>query len=290
MKKIILLFLFSLTITTACTNPENALDQEGQQTQPVVEGQTNLSSAQTTISSFEFPHTKPVQVQDAKFEFEIDSDQIHLDELYELDLDQGIENIRNELQNQLQETHEQEPPIQDEAQEEGPLRQPQTPNQEAPVDEPGPQPEQQPEPEEKLEQPEQEQQTDEQTEGIGQEEQRVIELTNQHRSDASLSALQADAELSTVARKKSADMQENNYFSHTSPTYGSPFDMIRDHDVQYDSAGENIAQGQQTPEQAVQGWMDSQGHRENILNGDFTHIGVGYDEIGNHWTQMFISR
>jgi uncharacterized protein YkwD len=85
-------------------------------------------------------------------------------------------------------------------------------------------------------------------------------------------------------------MQENNYFSHTSPTYGSPFDMIRDFDISYNSAGENIAQGQRSPEEVVQAWMNSEGHRANIMNGDYTHIGVGYNESGNYWTQMFISK
>ena len=70
-------------------------------------------------------------------------------------------------------------------------------------------------------------------------------------------------------------MQKNNYFSHTSPTYGSPFDMMRDQGVSYKSAGENIAQGQRTPQEVVQAWMNSEGHRRNILNSNYTHIGVG---------------
>lgn len=85
-------------------------------------------------------------------------------------------------------------------------------------------------------------------------------------------------------------MQQQNYFSHTSPTYGSPFDMMRDFGITYRSAGENIAKGQTSPEEVVQAWMNSQGHRENILNANFTHIGVGYEQNGNHWTQMFITK
>jgi uncharacterized YkwD family protein len=93
-----------------------------------------------------------------------------------------------------------------------------------------------------------------------------------------------------VAQKKSVDMAQNNYFSHTSPTYGSPFDMMRDFGVTYRTAGENIAQGQRTPQEVVNAWMNSAGHRQNILSTNFTHIGVGYEKSGNHWTQMFIGK
>lgn len=121
-------------------------------------------------------------------------------------------------------------------------------------------------------------------------ESRVIELTNAERRKAGLPALQADTQLSNVAREKSRDMQTKGYFSHTSPTYGSPFDMMRDFGITYQSAGENIAKGQRTPEEVVQAWMNSEGHRKNILSGNYSHIGVGYVESGNHWTQMFIKK
>ena len=85
-------------------------------------------------------------------------------------------------------------------------------------------------------------------------------------------------------------MKDNNYFDHNSPTYGSPFDMMKQFGISYTSAGENIAQGQQTPEEVVEAWMNSQGHRENIMNASFTHIGVGYVESGNYWTQQFIGK
>ncbi|SDL99385.1 CAP domain-containing protein [Bacillus sp. OK048] len=120
--------------------------------------------------------------------------------------------------------------------------------------------------------------------------QQVIDLTNAQRSKNGLAALKADAQLSGVAQKKSVDMQQNNYFSHTSPTYGSPFDMMRDFGVTYKSAGENIAQGQRTPQEVVNEWMNSEGHRKNILSANYTHIGVGYEKSGNHWTQMFIGK
>lgn len=120
-------------------------------------------------------------------------------------------------------------------------------------------------------------------------EQKVVELTNAERAKHGLSPLQLDTELSKVAREKSKDMKQNNYFSHTSPTYGSPFDMMRQFGISYRTAGENIAMGQRSPEEVVTAWMNSQGHRANILNGNFTHIGVGHVE-GNYWTQMFIGK
>ena len=124
----------------------------------------------------------------------------------------------------------------------------------------------------------------------GQFVQQVIDLTNQQRAKNGLPALKADTQLSGVAQKKSQDMAQNNYFSHTSPTYGSPFDMMRDFGVSYKSAGENIAQGQRTPQEVVNAWMNSEGHRKNILSNNFTHIGVGYVTDGHHWTQMFIGK
>lgn len=105
-----------------------------------------------------------------------------------------------------------------------------------------------------------------------------------------MAALKIDTELSKVARIKSQDMKDKNYFDHNSPTYGSPFDMMKQFGISYKTAGENIAQGQQTPEEVVQAWMNSQGHRENIMNSSFTHIGVGYVESGNYWTQQFIGK
>ena len=118
----------------------------------------------------------------------------------------------------------------------------------------------------------------------------MVDLTNEQRRRNGLAALQIDTQLSQVAQTKSQDMQRNGYFSHTSPTYGSPFDMMRDFGVSYRTAGENIAQGQRTPQEVVNAWMNSAGHRQNILNGNFTHIGVGYETSGNHWTQMFIGK
>ncbi|MTH53128.1 hypothetical protein GKZ89_06855 [Bacillus mangrovi] len=121
-------------------------------------------------------------------------------------------------------------------------------------------------------------------------EQQVVELTNQEREKQGLKPLAVDEEVSKVAKEKSADMQKNNYFDHNSPTYGSPFDMMKQFGVDYKTAGENIAMGQKSPEEVVQAWMDSEGHRKNIMNPEFTHIGVGHVEEGNYWTQQFIGK
>lgn len=121
-------------------------------------------------------------------------------------------------------------------------------------------------------------------------EKKVVELTNAERAKQGLAPLTLDTALSKVARAKSQDMKDKNYFDHTSPTYGSPFAMMKSFGISYKSAGENIAMGQTTPEQVVQAWMNSQGHRENIMNSSFTHIGVGYVASGNYWTQMFIGK
>ncbi|MEC2626202.1 CAP domain-containing protein [Bacillus cereus] len=135
-----------------------------------------------------------------------------------------------------------------------------------------------------------EQKPAEEAKSLSEFEQRVVELTNAERAKQGLPALKIDTELSKVARIKSEDMQKNNYFDHNSPTYGSPFDMMKKFGISYTSAGENIAQGQRTPEEVVQAWMNSAGHRANILNNGFTHIGVGYVESGNYWTQQVITK
>lgn len=124
-------------------------------------------------------------------------------------------------------------------------------------------------------------------------EREVIELVNQERVKNGLKPLKANWELSRIARYKSNDMRDNNYFSHDSPIYGSPFTMIKAFGISYRSAGENIAAGQKTAWEVMQSWMNSPGHRANILNASFTEIGVGYATGGKYktyWTQMFISR
>ena len=119
-------------------------------------------------------------------------------------------------------------------------------------------------------------------------EQEVIRLTNLERAKYGLKPLTEDWELSRVARYKSQDMHDRRYFDHTSPTYGTPFQMMKAFGLSYRSAGENIAMGYRTPQAVVTGWMNSSGHRANILNSSYTKIGIGYVANGNYWTQQFI--
>ena len=121
-------------------------------------------------------------------------------------------------------------------------------------------------------------------------EQQVLALTNEERAKAGLKPLQLDDQLMASARAKSLDMAKNHYFSHTSPTYGSPFDQMKQYGVTYRAAAENIAKGQRSAKEVVQAWMDSPGHRQNILTPNFTHIGIGYAQSSNVWTQQFIEK
>ncbi|WP_052356787.1 CAP domain-containing protein [[Clostridium] dakarense] len=119
----------------------------------------------------------------------------------------------------------------------------------------------------------------------------VVDLVNVERTKRGLSPLTLDAKVSDVATKKSQDMINKNYFDHNSPTYGSPFDMMKQFGISYRAAGENIAMGQRNPQEVVTAWMNSEGHRKNILNSSFTKIGVGVAQKSNgtlYWTQMFI--
>ena len=119
-------------------------------------------------------------------------------------------------------------------------------------------------------------------------EQEVIRLTNLERAKYGLKPLTEDWELSRVARYKSQDMHDRRYFDHNSPTYGTPFQMMKAFGLSSRSAGENIAMGYRTPQAVVTGWMNSSGHRANILNSSYTKIGIGYVADGNYWTQQFI--
>ena len=126
--------------------------------------------------------------------------------------------------------------------------------------------------------------------GLSATEMEVVRLVNIERQKGGLAPFTASSELSNVARKKSEDMAKNNYFSHTSPTYGSPFDMMKSFGIKYNTAGENIAKGQATAQSVVTGWMNSPGHRDNIMNPKFNKIGVGLYKSSNGtnlWTQMF---
>lgn len=119
------------------------------------------------------------------------------------------------------------------------------------------------------------------------EKQQVINIVNQKRKEAGLNPLTENWELSRVAQFKAEDMQDKGYFDHNSPTYGSPFKMMKDFGIHFGYAGENIAKGQRSPQEVMNSWMNSQGHRENILSPNFKHIGVGYDARGKEWVQQF---
>lgn len=122
-------------------------------------------------------------------------------------------------------------------------------------------------------------------------EQQVVRLVNLERQKRGLTALRLNWEVARVARYKSIDMRDRNYFSHTSPTYGSPFSMLQSFGISYQAAGENIAAGQPTAQEVMKSWMNSTGHRQNILNPLYTQIGVGLARGGSYgiyWTQMFI--
>ncbi|MBS4040137.1 MAG: hypothetical protein KGZ81_06010, partial [Flavobacteriales bacterium] len=110
---------------------------------------------------------------------------------------------------------------------------------------------------------------------------------NQARREAGLKDLIIDTDLAYVSRVKSKDMHDNNYFSHTSPTHGSPFDMMRAFGIQYKGAAENIAKNSSV-QAAHNAFMNSEGHRKNILNPNLTHIGIGIHS--GYYTQMFISK
>lgn len=119
----------------------------------------------------------------------------------------------------------------------------------------------------------------------------VVRLVNAERAKSGLAALTANDTLMKTATVKSQDMAKNNYFSHTSPTYGSPFDLMKKYGVSYRFAGENIAMGQTSPSQVMNDWMNSTGHRENILKASYTKIGVGVAQNAGgqyYWTQHFI--
>ncbi|MBO1514653.1 SCP-like extracellular protein [Metabacillus sp. BG109] len=249
----------------------------------------DLSSSKTELSSNKYPHTRAIAVQEAKFK----TIQANSPE----EAQQKAQQYINQFRQQAEQRAQQAPQAQQRTQQnqaEAPTQQqqraqaPQEPKQQAPQEPKQQAPTQQ---QQQAKAPAEKQpETQQPTQGLSQAVQQVIELTNAERRKNGLSDLKGDTKLSGVAQKKSEDMRQNHYFSHTSPTYGSPFDMMRDFGVTYKTAGENIAQGQQTPQQVVQAWMNSEGHRKNILSKDFTHIGVGYDQNGHHWTQMFIGK
>lgn len=124
------------------------------------------------------------------------------------------------------------------------------------------------------------------------DEKEVFNLINQQRQNNGLVALKVDEEVQRVARIKAQDMVDNNYFSHNSPTYGSPFDMLNSFKVSYKTAAENIA-GNSSNSSAVTAWMNSSGHKANILNNSYNYTGIGVvssPKYGKIYVQMFIGK
>ncbi|TLS36121.1 CAP domain-containing protein [Pseudalkalibacillus caeni] len=224
-------------------------------------------------------------------------------ELQNFNVDQFVQGFLKQYGTQFNWNYQPKQPDQQQPAPEQPAPQPEKPKTEQPAPEKPEQPEQAPEKAEPApapapapapeKQPEQTKQPEQQQPAgykLSEYEQQVVDLTNQERAKNGLPALKVDLELSKVARAKSQDMHDKNYFSHTSPTYGSPFEMMKQFGIEYRSAGENIAMGQRSPEEVVNAWMNSEGHRKNILNSNYTHIGVGYVKDGNYWTQEFIGK
>jgi len=224
-----------------------------------------LISALVFGSGFSFANTDSNQSNTHKVHYSTDWKNADFQEL----LDKILEQYKNVQKKEVTQQSEQQEANAPEKQTEAPAPQPNAEQQNA------------------------EEQRSEQTNessSISEFEQQVVDLTNAERQKQGLAPLQIDKTLSKVARVKSQDMADNSYFSHQSPTYGSPFDMMQQFGVSYRAAGENIAKGQQSPEQVVNAWMNSEGHRANILNANFTHIGVGHVSNGNYWTQQFIGK
>ncbi|MFD1039306.1 CAP domain-containing protein [Virgibacillus byunsanensis] len=268
-----LVSLLFIILVACADNNEDALDPQINEQ----DREANISNIFTDLTSEEYPHTQPVKIQD------------RIEAKYEFRRFGGDNNQQNNTRNQQNDSWWQNQQRENDNQGDEQTQQNQdNENQQPQAQQDQQQQQQQQEPEAQQEQQQDQQQ---QTDGdMNEFESTVIDLTNGERSRVGLSELQPDTSLGEVAREKSRDMEDKDYFSHTSPTYGSPFDMMRDFGVSYQTAGENIAQGQPTPQEVVDAWMNSQGHRENILNDKFTHIGVGYIKSGHHWTQMFIAK
>lgn len=135
-------------------------------------------------------------------------------------------------------------------------------------------------------------QDQQQNTGSSSQAQEILALVNQERAASGLKALTLHEGAQAVARLKAEDMAENGYFSHTSPTYGSAFDMLSARGIAYTSAGENIAAGQKTASSVMNSWMNSSGHRANILGSQYTSMGVGYAVSASgkpYWVQVFLA-
>lgn len=134
--------------------------------------------------------------------------------------------------------------------------------------------------------------TDTQTSSMNADEKEVFDLINKQRTNNGLTALKVDNEVQRVARIKAEDMVQNNYFAHESPTYGTPFNMLNSFKISYKSAGENIA-ANSSNSAAVNAWMNSSGHKANILSSKYNYTGIGVvssSKYGKIYVQMFIGK
>ena len=132
----------------------------------------------------------------------------------------------------------------------------------------------------------------ENTSELTQDEQEVFDLINKSREDAGLAKLEIDDDLQNICRIKANEMVEKNYFSHDSPTYGSPFDMLKSNNIEYKVAGENIA-GNTSNQKAVEAWLGSENHKKNIINNSYNYTGIAVvdsEKYGKIYVQMFIGR
>ena len=130
------------------------------------------------------------------------------------------------------------------------------------------------------------------TSALTEDEKEVFALINEQRIANGLAELQIDDELQNVARLKAQDMVDNDYFAHQSPTYGSPFDMMKNNQIVYKTAGENIA-GNSDNKKAVEAWLNSESHKHNILNNSYNYTGVAVvnsSKYGKIFVQMFIGK
>lgn len=125
---------------------------------------------------------------------------------------------------------------------------------------------------------------------LSEEEKETLDLINEYRKENGLSELKTFAKLQEVAKLKAEDIVNNNYFSHNSENLGTPFEMIANNGIEYKFAGENLA-GNTTPQKAVDAWINSTLHRENILEEDFEYTGICVVEspmYGRVFVQIFM--
>lgn len=125
---------------------------------------------------------------------------------------------------------------------------------------------------------------------LSEDELEVMQLINRYREDKGLKKLELYQKLQEVAEKKALDIVQNNYFSHNSPTYGSPFNLMKEKDINYHIAGENLA-GNINSKKAVEAWLNSDSHRDNIIEEKFKYTAIVVIDskiYGKVFVQMFI--